>query len=89
MQGGESPIDRAALAPLIKHPTRKSIVDALHRRGPLSTSELGGVIENLDCRPAYLSYHIQVLVDAGALAEVERRRAGPSIEIVYSFAPTV
>jgi hypothetical protein len=85
VQGGESPIDRGALAPLVEHPTRRSIMDALRRRGPLSAFELGGVIDNDDCRPACIDYHAKVLVDGGVLAEVARRAAGPSIEIVYSL----
>lgn len=87
MAGGETPIDRDALAPLIEHPTRRSIVEALRRDGPLSASELGGAVDAPGSRPAALNYHVGVLVDGGALTATRQRAPGPSIEILYSLSP--
>ena len=88
MMGGETPIDGAALASLIENPTRRSIVEALRRRGALSASELAGNLGNPDFRPAYINYHAKVLVKGGVLTEVQRQSARPSIECIYSFAPS-
>jgi hypothetical protein len=85
MEGGEPPMDWAAFAPHIDHPARRSIVEALRRRGPLSASELGGVLDNPDARPAYVNYHAKVLVQGEVLTEVRQQSAGPSIENIYSF----
>ena len=47
MMGGGPPINWAALAPLIKHETRESIVEALRWIGPLSPPDLKRVIDDL------------------------------------------
>lgn len=56
MEGGEPPIDRAALAPHIGHGMREPSVEALRRIGTLSAPELTGV-------PADPEFH---LAHAGA-----------------------
>jgi DNA-binding transcriptional ArsR family regulator len=86
MKRGGSPMDRGALAPLIAHPTRRSIVDALVRRGPLSASELGSAIDGPRLCPARLNYHVSVLIEGGALIAARQQTLGrPSLEILYSL----
>lgn len=87
MERGGQPMDWGAPTPSIQHPTRKSIVDAIRRKGPQSTLELG--VLDPDSSSANLSYHAKVLVNEEILREVRRRSVGPSIEITYFFAPSV
>ena len=87
MKGGEPPVDWAALAPHIEHPTRESIVEALRWIGPLSAPDLTGVLDDAECHLAYLAYHVRTLVTEEVLAEIGQRPAGASIEPVYFFAP--
>jgi len=84
MLGGEPPANWIALAPLIKHPTRRLIVHTLRREGPLPASELGCAVDGPNFRRARLSYHANVLVGGGAL----KAKQLASGENVYSLAPT-
>jgi hypothetical protein len=87
MAGGESPIYRDRLAPHIEHPTRESIVEAMRWIGPLSVSDLMGVLDDSKCYLAHVAYHVTVLVREEVLAEVGRRANGASVETVYLLAP--
>jgi hypothetical protein len=86
MTGGGSPIDWAALAPHIAHPTRESILEALRWIGPLSPLELRGVLDDPQSQLACVSYHVRTLVGEEVLAEIGQRPAGASIEKVYFIA---
>jgi hypothetical protein len=86
MKGGEPLIDWAALAPLIEHEARESIVEALRWIGPLSPPDLKHVIDDPEFQLAYIRYHLTTLVSEEALAEIGERPAGGSVEKVYFFA---
>lgn len=86
MTGGEPPINRGALALLIQHETRESIVEALRWIGPLSPPELKRVIDNPEFQLAYIKYHVAALVQGEVLREIAQRPAGGSTEKVYFFA---
>lgn len=86
MEGGGPRIDRAALAPLIEHETRRSILDALRHKGPLSVPELKSALGDPAVRLGHVAYHLTVLVSEEVLVEVGKRPAGASVEKVYFFA---
>jgi hypothetical protein len=86
MEGGEPRIDRAALALLVGHETRRSIIDALRHKGPLSAPELKSALGDPDVRLGHVAYHLTVLVSEEVLAAVGERPAGASVEKVYFFA---
>ena len=86
MKGGEPCIDWAALAPLIEHETRRSIVEALRHKGPLSAPELKSALGGPGVRLGHVAYHLRVLVSEEALVEVGERPAGASAEKIYFFA---
>jgi hypothetical protein len=84
VKGGGPPVDWAALAPHIGHPTRESIVEAIRRIDePLSAPDLKKVIDNPEFQLAYVRYHVTALASAGALVEFGERPAGPSVEKLY------
>jgi hypothetical protein len=87
--GGEPPINWAALAPLIEHETRESIVEALRWIGPLSPPELKRVIDDPEFQLTYINYHLTALVREEVLVEVGERPAGGSVEKLYFFEVTV
>jgi hypothetical protein len=86
MTGGEPAIDWAALALLIEHETRESLVEALRWIGPLSPPELTRVIDDPQLQLPYVRYHVRTLVQEEALVEVAERPSGGSTEKVYFFA---
>ena len=88
MTGGEPPINWTALAPLIEHETRESIVEALRWVGPLSAPELRRVIDDPGFQLTYVNYHLTTLVREEVLSEVGARPAGDSVEKLYFFAAT-
>jgi hypothetical protein len=88
MEGGGPPLDWAALAPLIEHETRESIVEALRWIGPLSPHDLKRVIDDPELQLAYIRYHVTALVSEGVLVEIAERPAGDLVEKVYFFAPS-
>jgi len=85
MAGGEAPIEWAAFAPHIDHPTRVSIMEALRWIGPLSSLDLKGVLDNPEFQLAYVAYYVRTLVHEEVLAEVGGRPAGASLEKLYHF----
>jgi hypothetical protein len=85
MEGGEPPIDWAALAPHIDHPARESIVEAIRWIGPLSAPDLKAVLEQPEFHLSYVAYHLRALAREGVLSEVGGRPAGDSIETLYYF----
>jgi hypothetical protein len=86
MKGGGPPIDWAALAPLIEHQTRESIVEALRWLGPLSPPELKRVIDDHQSQLACVHYHLTTLLSEEVLVEIGERAAGGSLEKLYFFA---
>jgi len=85
MEGGEPPIDWAALAPHIDHPARESIVEAIRWIGPLSAPDLKAVLEQPEFHLSYVAYHLRALAREGVLSEVGGRPAGDSLETLYYF----
>ena len=85
MERGGPLIDWAALAPLIEHETRESIVEALRWIGPLSPPDLKRVINDPEFQLAYIRYHMTTLVRDEVLVEVGGRPAGASVETLYYF----
>jgi hypothetical protein len=83
IEGGGPPIDWAALAPLIEHPARESIVEALRWVGPLSAPDLKRVLEDPELHVACIAYHASVLVEEEVLVELGQRQTGRSIERVF------
>jgi hypothetical protein len=86
MAGSEPPVDWAALAPHIKHPTRECIVEALRWIGPLSVADLKGVLDDSGSRLAHVAYHVRTLVRLEILREGGRPAGGASFEKAYFFA---
>jgi hypothetical protein len=85
MREGEPAINWTALAPLIKHETRESIVEALLWMGPLSAPDLKCVVGGPEIQLAYIRYHLTTLAGEEVLVEVGRRPAGASLEKLYYF----
>jgi len=83
MKGGGSPIDRAALAPHIEHPTREFIVEALCWIGPLSVPDLKAVLEDPELN---LAYHVRAVAEEEVLTEIGHRPAGASLETLYCLS---
>jgi hypothetical protein len=86
VEGGEPPIDWAALAPHIEHPARECIVEALRWIGPLSALDLKSVLEDPELHLTYVAYHVRTLVREEALVEIGERPAKGSIEKLYFLA---
>jgi DNA-binding transcriptional ArsR family regulator len=85
-EGSESPsFDWEALVPLLVHPMRVQIVEALVWIGaPLSASDLRQLLgERLTLR--CLSYHLNRLVEAGAIEKVSERPVRGTLERLYSI----
>jgi hypothetical protein len=85
MKRGGPLIDWAALAPLIQHETRETIVEALRWIGPLSPPDLEHVLDDPGFRLASIRYHVVTLVSEEALVSVGGRAAGASVETLYYF----
>jgi hypothetical protein len=83
MEGGGPPVDWAALAPHIEHPTREFIVEALRCIGPLSAPDLRRLLDDPQLHPASVVYHLTTLISAEVLTKIGQRPAGASIEPVY------
>lgn len=89
MEGGGPEIDWAALAPHIENPVREGIVEAIRWIGePLSKPDLFAVLrgDDPDLGLSAVSYHVAILVDAGALVAVAERATAGSMEALYFFA---
>lgn len=89
MKGGGPPINWVALAPLIEHETRESIVEALRWIGPLSPPDLKRVIDNPEFQLAYIRYHLTTLVSEEVLVKIRERPAAGSVEKIYFFAAPI
>ncbi len=74
------PIDRPAQLRALAAPVRQELLDVLSAAGPCSMAELG---ERLGRAPDALYFHIRRLVRVGLVVEVERRKVGRHVFVVY------
>lgn len=73
-----------ALVPCVIHPLKVAIIEAMNWVGqPLSATDLTKVIAEPEWGLAHVSYHVQKLVDAGALVKVGQRKVRGSLEKFY------
>jgi hypothetical protein len=86
VEGNETlPFDWDALAPLLAHPMRVTIVEALRWVGePLSATDLRKLFDDQFTLP-FLSYHVVTLARGGAFVMVRERPVRGSIEKFYFF----
>lgn len=85
VQEGER-FDWDALVPLIVHPLKVSIIEALRWIGePLSASNLVKIIAEEKFTLSHVSYHVVKLADVGAIKVVRKRQVRGAIEKFYFF----
>ena len=78
MREGSEPLPFSwdELVPLLVHPLRVSIIEALRHVGePLSTADLQRIIED-DCSLSVISYHLVTLARVEAVIVVRQPRLG-------------
>jgi hypothetical protein len=81
------PFDWLALVPLVAHPTKVAVIEALTWIGrPLSASLLREVFDR-EWSLSSVSYHVTTLADFGVLAKVGERPARGAMERFYFFTP--
>lgn len=85
VQGNEH-FDWGGLVPLIVHPSKVAIIEAIEWIGvPLSASDLTKVIDEESHGVSHVSYHLNGLGAVGALKMVRQRQVRGSIEKFYFF----
>lgn len=85
MEGDELVFDWAALTPLLIHPMKAAIIEALQWIGePLSASDLRKIFD-LEFSLSLVSYHLRDLAERKILVEVRSRPVRGSIERFYFF----
>lgn len=87
MREGSEPLPFSwdELVPLLVHPLRVAIIEALRHIGePLSTADLQEVTEE-DCSLSVVSYHLVTLARVGAVEIVRRRQLGATTERFYAL----
>ena len=87
MREGSEPLPFSwdELVPLLVHPLRVAIIEALRHIGePLSTADFQEMIED-DCSLSVISYHLVTLTRVGAVVVVEQRPAGATAERFYAL----
>jgi hypothetical protein len=85
VRGGER-FDWGELVPLIVHPLKVTIIEAIDWIDePLSASDLTKVIDRKKFGLSHVSYHLNQLGKVGALKVVRRRRVRGSVEKFYFF----
>jgi DNA-binding transcriptional ArsR family regulator len=87
MREGSEPLPFSwdELVPLLVHPLRVAIIEALRHIGePLTTADLQAVIEE-DCSLSVIAYHLMALAGAGAVVMVQQHQIGPSTERFYAL----
>jgi DNA-binding transcriptional ArsR family regulator len=89
IKGSESHrFDWDALVPLVVHPMRVQIIEALGWIGePLSAANLTRIFDDADLSLSGVSYHVTTLAKAGVLVKVGQRPVRGSVEKFYFFAP--
>jgi hypothetical protein len=91
-QSADGPaFDWALLIPLILHPVKVSIVEAMEWIGePVSATELTEMFEEPDAHYLSLvSYHIGKLVDLGAVKKTSHRAVRGARETFYFLEPAM
>ena len=89
MSGDELALDWSALVPRLVHPTKVAVIEAMNWIGrPLSATELessfGGALSQ-----SILSYHVNSLAKAGALALIDKQRVRGAWENFYYFTEAI
>jgi DNA-binding transcriptional regulator GbsR (MarR family) len=87
MEGSEAlPFDWETLVPLVVHPLKVAIVEALlWIEEPLSASELTKTFSQSDMSLSRISYHVRMLAEVGVLTKVRERPVRGSVEKFYFF----
>lgn len=86
MVQGDERFDWEALVPLIVHPLKVTIIEAIWWIGePLSATDLTKVIDEQKFGLSHVSYHLGKLGKIGALEVVRRRQVRGSLEKFYFF----
>ena len=81
--GDERAFDWAALVPVVFHPLKVAIIEALTWIGtPLSATDLTKVFDKRFAVPN-LNYHLHELAKVGALKQVRKRRVRGAVEKFY------
>jgi hypothetical protein len=85
VRGGER-FDWEGLVPLIVHPVKVAIIEAIDWiNEPLSASDLTKVINDGKLRLPHVAYHVKNLGEIGVLKVVRRRAVRGSLEKFYFF----
>jgi Helix-turn-helix domain len=83
---GLLPFDWAALVPLVIHPMRVSIIEALRWVGePLSANDLCKMFDQ-KYSLGYISYHVKELAKGRVVRKVGQRKVRGATEKFYAFA---
>lgn len=87
VKGGESlPFDWGALVPLVVHPMRVAIIEALCWIGePLSAIDFARLFADQNFSTSYISYHLSELGKTGVLLQVETRQVRGATKKFYFF----
>jgi Fe2+ or Zn2+ uptake regulation protein len=86
--GGEPyPFDWATLAPLLLHPLKVAIIEAMSQiNRPISPAELHRhILAGESTSLSGTAYHVEKLVEIGVLEEVDSRPANGSTEHFFFF----
>lgn len=85
VQGGER-FDWEALVPLVIHPLKVAILEALEWIGqPLSASDLTKVFDDEEIYLSHVSYHLRKLGEVGVLELQRTRPVRGSVEKFYGI----
>jgi hypothetical protein len=86
-EGSEAPpFDWGALAPLLVHPVKVQIIEAMHWSGePLSVPDLIKLF-GMRFNHQLVSYHVAKLAEVKAIETVGERPSRGTVEIFYSLA---
>jgi DNA-binding transcriptional ArsR family regulator len=88
MREGSEPLPFSweELVPLLIHPLRVAIIEALRRIGePLSTADLKEIFDE-DYALSVIAYHLSTLVAVDAIEAVSRPGSGVSAERLHRLA---
>jgi hypothetical protein len=84
---GSATFDWEALVPLVAHPTKVAVIEAMTYIGrPLSASMLREVF-NWEWTLSRVSYHVTTLAKFGVLIKVGERPVRGAMERFYFFTP--
>jgi DNA-binding transcriptional ArsR family regulator len=81
-----SPFDWAALVPLLVHPVKVEIIEAMSWIGlPLSATDLDRVLRG-QVGVSLLSYHLRKLAEVGAIKRVRQEPVRGAVQSFYALA---